>query len=491
MRQGTKVTLVCFMGIMTTFVMAQSDQHTSKTVTAQHENAVEHNLLHQTAIRNDPEPGLSLLDQMSQLHVPGVSIAVIHNGKLEWAKGYGVTKLGGPPVSPDTVFNAASMTKPLTAIAVMRLVQEGKVDLDKDVNSYLRTWKIPENQYTVMHKVTVRELLSHTSGIGTHNGEVIDPDKGVPTMLQMLNGEKPSTSAAVRVEAEPGTKYAYANGGFLILQLLISDLTGESFPQYMQDVVLRPLGMSHSTFQAPLPASFVAMAATGYWENGVNGIAPEHFVKPALGAGGLWTTAPDYAKLIVELQREYAGKSSILLKRTTVRQMLIPGIGPSDAVRWGLGVRVGGILPKIYFEHGGSGVFQNDMVGYVGGDGVVVLTSGGGGGALVEEIVRSVARVYGWPDFKPEEHTVAHVDPSRYDRLVGKYDFIKVMKDGDDLVAEIPLGTRKQKLIPESDTRFFLRDGPTTIIFDENPDGRVTGLEFVTNIVHWHRDKTL
>jgi CubicO group peptidase (beta-lactamase class C family) len=478
------------MSIVTPFTVAQPDRLRSKTVIAQHENAVEHSLLHQTSIRNDPDPGMFLLDQMSQLRVPGVSIAVIHNGKLEWAKGYGVTKLGGPPVSPDTVFNAASMSKPLTAIAVMRLVQEGKVDLDRDVNSYLTTWKIPENQYTVLHKVTVRELLGHTSGIGTHNGEVDDPDKGVPTMLQMLNGEKPSTSGPVRVEAEPGSKYAYANGGFLILQLLISDLTGEPFPQYMQEAVLRPLGMSHSTFQAPLPPAISAMTATGYWEDGIKGIAPEHFVKPNLGAGGLWTTAPDYAKLIIEIQREYAEKSSILLKSSTVRQMLTLGMGPSNAVGWGLGVRVGGTTPNIYFEHGGSGVFQNDMVGYLDGDGVVVLTSGGGGGTLVNEVVRSVAHVYGWPDFKQEEHTVAHVDPSRFDRLVGKYDFIKVMKDGDDLVAEIPLGTRKQKLIPESDTQFFLRDGPTTIIFDENPDNSVTGLEFVTSIVHLHRDKT-
>ena len=459
--------------------------------TALREKAVEQNLRYLAVIKGHPEPGMSLVEQMSHLRVPGVSIAVIHGKRVDWSKGYGVARLGGPPVSASTVFGAASMSKPVTAMAVLRFAQEGRIDLDTDVNTYLKSWKIPANQYTKEHPVTVRELLSHTSGIGTHNGMIYDPDKGVPSLLQILEGKPPATTPPVRVESEPGKKYAYANGGYLILQLLITDLTGKPFAEAMKELVLAPLGMSQSTFMAPLPPVEAANAATGYAEDGTSGTATAHFVEPNAAAGGLWTTATDYAKFVIELQKEYSGESHRVLNQKMAQMMVTPGMGPSDSVWWGLGVRVGGTRPNNYFEHGGSAVFQCDMVGYPSGDGVVVLTNGGGGGQLSDQIVRSVAQAYAWPDFQPVEHTVVHVDPSKFERYVGTYDFIKVTQAGDHLMAEIPLGSRPQELLPESDTQYFLRDAPTRVIFDLKPDGSVTGLEFITTYVHWHRDKNL
>jgi CubicO group peptidase (beta-lactamase class C family) len=461
----------------------------SNGLSAHREKAVEENLRYETVIKGRPDPGMSLLERMVKLHVPGASIAVIHDMRVEWAKGYGVARLGGPPVSTSTLFSAASMSKPLTAMAVLRLAQQGKVDLDTDVNVYLKSWKLPANQYSKNHLVTVRELLSHTSGIGTHNGAIYDPDKGVPTILQVLNGQPPATTPPVRVEAEPGKKYAYSNGGYLILQILITDLTGKTFVQSMDELVLVPLGMTRSTFAAPLPPDETANAATGYAEDGTAVTAPGHFVEPNTAAGGLWTTATDYAKFVIELQKECSGQSHLILNQKMARMMVTQGMGPSANIRWGLGVRVGGTPPKVYFEHGGSAAFQDDMVGYISGDGVVVLTNGGGGGQLVDEIVRSVAQTYSWPDFQPVEHTVVSVDPFKFAGLVGTYDFIRVTQDGTHLMAEIPLGTRKQELLPESDTQYFLRDGPTRLIFDMNSDGKATGLEFVTSMVHWHRDK--
>jgi len=159
---------------------------------ARHEKAVEDNLHYLAVIKGRPDPGMSLADQMLRLHVPGVSVAVIRDKRIEWSKGYGVARLGGPPVSASTLFGAASMSKPVTAMAVLRLVQEGKIDLDADVNTYLKSWKIPANEYTKDHPVTVRELLSHTSGIGTHNGALYDPDKGEPSMLEILDGKPPA-----------------------------------------------------------------------------------------------------------------------------------------------------------------------------------------------------------------------------------------------------------------------------------------------------------
>lgn len=457
--------------------------------TARHEKAVEENLHYLAVIKGRPDPGMSLADQMSRLHVPGVSIAVIHNQRIDWSKGYGLTRLGGPPVSTSTLFGAASMSKPVTAMAILRLVQEGKIDLDVDVNTYLKSWKIPANEYTKDHPVTVRELLSHTSGIGTHSGMIYDPDKGIPSVLEILDGKAPATTAPVRVESEPGKKYAYANGGYLILELLITDLTGKPFAEAMEELVLAPIGMSQSTYEAPLSPEKAATAAMVYDENGTTGYAAAHFVEPNAAAGGLWTTATDYAKFVIELEKEYAGESHCVLNQKMAKMMVTAGMGPSESIRWGLGVRVGGTPPHIYFEHGGSAVFQCDMVGYPSRDGVVVLTNGGGGGPLSDQIVRSVAQAYGWPDFQPIEHTVVPVDPSKFGRYVGTYDFIKVTQDGSHLMAEIPIGSKTQELFPESDTQYFLRDIGTRIIFDVKADGSVTGLEFITAYVHWHREK--
>jgi len=470
------------------FVTGATGQ-THDGVSAHREKVVEENLHYLTVFNGRPDPGMSLAEQMSRLHVPGVSIAVIHNKSIDWSRGYGVARLGGPSVSASTLFGAASMSKPVVAMAVLRFVQEGKIDLDADVNTYLKSWKIPVNQYKKDHPVTVRELLSHTSGIGTHNGAIYDPDKGVPTILEILDGKPPATTPPVRVESEPGKKYAYANGGYLILELLITDLTGKPFAQAMQELVLAPIGMSDSTYAAPLPPAKAETAATAYDESGSSGIAAAHFVEPNAAAGGLWTTATDYAKFVIELQKEYTGESHRVLNQKMAQSMVTAGMGPSEIIRWGLGVRVGGTPPNIYFEHGGSAVFQCDMVGYPSGDGVVVLTNGGGGGQLSDQVVRSVAQAYGWPDFQPVNHTVVPVDPSKFGRYVGTYDFIKVTQDGSHLMAEIPLGSKAQELFPESDTRYFLRDAPTRVIFDVNPKGSVTGLEFITTYVRWHRDK--
>jgi len=458
--------------------------------TARHEKAVEENLHYLAVIKGRPDPGMSLADQMSRLHVPGVSIAAIHNKQIDWSKGYGVMTLGGPPVSASmTLFSAASMSKPVTAMAVLRLAQEGKIDLDADVNNYLKSWKLPVNDFTKNHPVTVRELLSHTSGIGTHSGMIYSPDKGVPSVLEILDGKPPATTPPVRVESEPGQKYAYANGGYLILELLITELTGKPFANAMKELVLAPMGMEQSTFEAPLSPAKAAAAATAYDENGTTGYPAAHIVEPNAAAGGLWTTAIDYAKFVIELEKEYSGESHLVLNQKMAQMMVTAGMGPSESIRWGLGVRVGGTPPHIYFEHGGSAVYQSDMVGYPSGDGVVVLTNGGGGGPLSNQIVRSVAQAYGWPDFQPVEHTVVPVDPSKFGRYVCTYDFIKVTQDGSHLMAEIPIGSKTQELFPESDAQYFLRDIGTRIIFDVKADGSVTGLEFITTYVHWHREK--
>jgi CubicO group peptidase (beta-lactamase class C family) len=459
---------------------AQAQTQLSKSQRIQE---VKDHLSHYSSIKNAPNQQMTLASRMAELHVPGVSIAVIKNGRIDWARGYGVSSLGGPPVTRQTLFGTASISKPFTAMGVLKLVEEGKIDLDVDVNRYLKRWKIPENQFTAQKKVTVRELLSHTSGIGTHNDEIYDPSKPLPTIIQVLNGEKPAKTVPVRVEAVPGSKFAYSNGGYMVLYLLVEDVSGEPFAKFMEQNVLKPIGMNHSTFDGPLPHELADRAATAYAENGTTPVPPSKFYEPNLAAGGLWSTPSDLAKFLIELQREYAGTSHRVLDQAMARLMMTPVTGP-PAMRVGLGIQVGGSPQNPFVRHEGSAFFQDEMVAYLHGDGIVVMTSGGDGGQLTGDVVRSAATVYDMPDFKSVEHTITDVPAQVLSSYAGTYVFVKVSMQGDHLMAEIPIGSHPQRLYPASQTRFFVLDGPQELSFDRDQQGDVTGVEFSTTITH-------
>jgi len=168
---------------------------------------------------------------MAELHVLGVSITVIHNGEIEWARGFGVTRVGGPAVTQGTLFQAASISKPVTAMAVLHLVGSGKLDLDADVNQYLKAWKVPTNKFTETSKVTLRELLTHTAGMTVHGFPGYASDSALPTVVQVLNGEKPANTPAILVDTIPGSDWRYSGGGFVVTQVLLQDVTGKASPR--------------------------------------------------------------------------------------------------------------------------------------------------------------------------------------------------------------------------------------------------------------------
>jgi CubicO group peptidase (beta-lactamase class C family) len=451
--------------------------------------AVQNHLSRYVVIRDGKDGDMNLVSQMKTLGVSAVSIAAIRNGAIDWSRAYGVSSLEGAPVSTGTLFGAASISKPVTALGVLKLVEEGKIDLDTNVNTYLKRWNIPENEFTAKQKVTVRQLLNHTSGIGTHNGEIYDPSTPIPTPLQVLDGKSPARTPPVRVEAIPGTRFAYSNGGYLVLSLLIEDVTGEPFAEYMKRTVLDPIGMKRSTFNAPLPREWQARAATAYGADGKSAVPPSKFVEPNLAAGGLWSTPTDLARLLLEVQREYDGKSHKVLHQKTIRMMVSPEQGITSPRRYGLGFEVGGSPESPYIRHEGSAYFQDDMVEYLRGNGIVVMTSGGGGGALAEEVIRSAGTVYDFPDFKSIEHSVVDVPASVLNDFVGNYAYIKVALDGDHLTAEIPTGSPAARLYAESPTQFFILDGPQELSFILDLEQKVTGVEFSTPMGHHRLDK--
>jgi CubicO group peptidase (beta-lactamase class C family) len=460
------------------------------TSAKQRRESVQDNLARYVVLSGSSNEHLRLASQMDALHVPAVSLAAIRDGQIDWAQAYGVLSLGGAPATTKTLFGAASISKPVTAMGVLKLVEEHKINLDGDVNQYLKRWKIPSNEFTAERRVTVRELLNHTSGIGTYNGDIYDPSLPLPTLLEMLDGEKPARNAPVRVEAVPGKGFAYSNGGYLVLDLLVEDVTGETFARYMKRSVFDPIGMRDSTFDAPLTSEYAVRAATPYWEDGKTPTPPSTFVAPNLAAGGLWTTATDLAKFLIEVQREHAGTSRKVLSQSTMRLMLAPGLGPGPKRHWGLGLEVGGNPDNLYLRHEGSGVFEDDMVAYFHGNGIVVMTSGGDGGPLAEQILRSAGSVYGFPDFKPVEHSIVAVSPEILRRYVGTYEYVKVAMDGDALTAEIPVGSTPQRLYPESQTHYFVLDGPQELSFDVDAKQTATSVQFITPMGHHSLEKS-
>ncbi len=339
--------------------------------------------------------GLTLAQLMERMRVPGVSIAVIKDFEIHWAKGYGIADVtAGAPVTPDTIFQAASISKPTAAMGVMRLVQDGRMSLDADVNTYLKSWKLPASEHTRDRPVTLRSLLSHTSGLGDGFGfPGYHPQAPLPSVVQILDGEKPSNTGKVLMERPPFTAFKYSGGGVTIVQLAVTDTTGEAFPDLMKRLVLDPIGMRNSGFEQPLSPERDRVAARAHNGRGAAMDAKWH-VYPELEAAGLWTTPSDLARLAIELQNALQGKSTRVLNATSARDMVTP-VGVGDfAVGFGLQKLAEGW----YFSHGGSNWgFQCNLMAHVRkGYGVAIMTNADSGGQLINEIRNRVAAAYDW-----------------------------------------------------------------------------------------------
>src|SRR5262249_22998185 len=193
---------------------------------------------------------LSLEDLMKAFHDPGLTVAVIDGYKIVWAKAYGVTDYESKtPATTKTLFQAGSISKPVAATGMMSMVQQGKFSLDDDVNLKLKTWKVPENEFTKDQKVTLRRLASHTAGLTVHGFPGYDVDEKVPTVVEILNGTKPAANTdPIRVDFVPGTKWRYSGGGVTIEQLLMMDVSGQPFPTLMKELVLDKEGMADSSY---------------------------------------------------------------------------------------------------------------------------------------------------------------------------------------------------------------------------------------------------
>jgi CubicO group peptidase (beta-lactamase class C family) len=443
---------------------------------------VENGLLPPYAIKGQPTIAMRLADRMKFYKTPGISVAVIDRGRIEWARGYGVSDSSNiTAITPETLFQAGSISKPVAATAALRLVQQGVLGLDDPVNARLTSWKLPENQFTGGKGVTLRQLLSHTAGVSVHGFYGYAADSAVPTLLQVLDGRKPANSDSIRVDRRPGTEYSYSGGGYEIMQQLLIDVTGKRFPDLMQELVLKPIGMTHSSYEQPLPRDRWSQAAIGHGPDGQK-VKGNWRVLPEMAAAGLWTTPSDLARFAIEIQNSLAGKSSKVLSEETTKQMLTPQVGG-----WGLGLDLTSAGASARFGHGGSNVgYRAVMIAYRNsGQGAVVMTNADQGSALADEVLRSIAREYGWSDYLSKELVLVHVDPKFYRAYVGQYElapnfFLTVTSEEGRLLIQLT-GQSKLEFSPESETKFFSMEAAAELIFVKDRNGQTTEVIYRQN----------
>ena len=378
------------------------------------------------------EAPFSLEERMNYYKVPGISITIIKDYKIDWTKHYGVMDSEFQnPVTDETLFNVGSLSKGVAALTVLSLVQEGKVDLNGDINQQLISWKVPENEFTKQGTVTPLLLMNHSSGAMFSPSGAYLP-KNFPTNLQVLNGESPSQTKAVIIDKIPGTEYQYSNAGYSILQQLVIDVGEESFSDFTKGKIFLPLEMYNSTFQQPLPDSLIKYASAGHESNGLP-LTVKRYFYPHLAAGGLCTTTSDYAKYIIEIQKSYLDKSNKIISRELAEEMLSPHVSK----QYGLGVFMREMFGEInYFGHLGDsrGFFAGFAAHLRDGYGAVVFTNSQNGANLIREITNSIAKVYGWDKYLPEEYKVVAVDDKVTDQFCGRYaigtdDYFEVKKE--------------------------------------------------------------
>jgi len=438
---------------------------------------IENHLVPAIVVTNAPQ-ATAIADRMRFHNTPGVSIAVMNDGRIEWARGYGALEAGGPlPVTVHTRFQAASISKPVAAMAALKLVQDGRLALDEDVNPKLKSWKVPENDLTKQQKVTLRRLLSHSAGLTVHGFPGYASEAPLPTLVQILDGIKPANTAAIRVDVLPGSLWRYSGGGYTVMQQLVIDVTGRPFPQFMKETVLQPLGMNDSGYDQPLPATLRPAAASAHRADG-NVIGGRYHTYPEMAAAGLWTTPTDLAKFLLAVREAAAGTGTPVLSQAMAKDMLTVQKGT-----YGLGLTLEGIAGRsVRFGHGGSNEgFRCGMTLYLeSGKGAVVMTNADRGAQLGQEILRAVAREYGWPDYPgPKEKTIAQIDPVTYAAYAGRYEIAPgniatIRVEGSRLLAVV--GAQTMELLPESATSFFELTQNSQVQFVKGADGAVTHL---------------
>jgi len=490
-----KLTITILVALVATQVFAQNAQVDRQI------KQVENNLIPFVPVKGFK--GWNIIDRMKYYQVPGVSIAVINNYKIAWAKGYGLADtINKNPVTTETMFSAGSISKLVSAVTALSMVQANKLQLDKPINDYLTSWKIAGNNFTKKTPITLRMLLSHTAGTSQTSYFGFTPDKNpLPTIVQILSGAAISDSRPVVVNSEPQKEFKYSGGGSMVAQLAMMDVSKQTFADLTQQAIFNKLGMSNSTFEQPLPQKFQSKASGAYsaasWFKGMP------YVYPQQAAAGLYTTPTDLAKFFIDIQKSYLGKGAILNQELT-KQMFTPQANVSDG-SYKEQIGVGPFLIQrtdnkdnkgVYFEFTGvnAGFLAYGIASIQGGNGVVImLNSGDDVNGLGKEIRRAVAKAYHWYKFLPAEVQPIILDNATIDSYIGRYkkaadEVVVIKKEKDYLIETVNDGNNIYCFPIVRDTLIFT-DYNVKGFFARSEDGKIISLrtEYQTLEQAWAR----
>ena len=322
---------------------------------------------------------------MDAYDIPGTCVALIDDGAPVWSKAYGYADVGaGRKMTTDDYMRVQSISKSVTAWGVMTLAEQGRIDLDAPASRYLESWTLPDSPYP--NDITVRQLLTHTAGLDIGNFLVrYDPRGDVPPLRESLSGD-------VKYMREPGAAFAYSNTGYNMLELLIEDVTGRDFAEYMQQEIMRPLGMADATFE--WNADFSPPVPYGY---GTDGEAVPVYVYPEKGSGGLFATVDDIAAFAAAGMK---GSGQTVVNEQSVGAIYSPaaddlGMYSLAYDAYGFGHYIETLPDGAYaVAHGGQGTGWMTHFQSVPntGDGIVILTNSQRSWPMISYIIGDWAR---------------------------------------------------------------------------------------------------
>lgn len=432
-------------------------------------------------IINNEKPN-TIEERLARYNIKGLSIAVIQNYKIAWAKGYGWADVEDKkPVTTQTLFEPGSISKTLNAVGILKLAQDKKLDLNTDINTYLTSWKFPYDSISKGKKITLTHILTHHAGLSVHGFPGHDIKGPIPTIYEVLDGKQPSFTPAVRSEFEPDLKYQYSGGGTSISQVILTDITKQDYAHWMDDNVLKPIGMINSTYAQPPSKEKQLMCASAYNRDGTP-VSNKFHVYPEQAAAGLWMTPSDLANYIIDMQLAYKGNASKVLNADMVKLHLTPYLNSEAA----MGTFIQNLDGAKYFEHSaGNDGFCGEFIGSLeDGNGVVIFLNTDNF-KIIPEIVNSVAKAYQWKNYyrEPQQKNSIVIADSIIKSYEGVYLF-------DDQFAVIGKSNNayhfytdgiKARMHFTSNTVFFNEEFQAVKEFIKDKNGKVTGYKRTVN----------
>jgi CubicO group peptidase (beta-lactamase class C family) len=469
--------IILFLTLITTTAFAQTN-YTPETLAKIKE--VESNITGPIIINN--EKANTIDERMAKYNIKGLSIAVIHNYKIAWAKGYGWADVEEKkPVTTQTLFEPGSISKTLNAVGILKLVQDKKLDLNTDINTYLTSWKFPYDSISKSKKITLTHILTHHGGLSVHGFPGHDIKGPIPTIYEVLDGKQPSFTPAVRSEFEPDLKFQYSGGGTSISQVILTDITKQAYEVWMFDNVLKPIGMLNSTYAQPPSKEKQILCASAYNRDGT-AVQNKFHVYPEQAAAGLWMTPSDLANYIIDMQLAYKGNASKVLNADMVKLHLTPYRNSEAA----MGTFIQNLDGAKYFEHSaGNDGFCGEFIGSLeDGNGVVIFLNTDNF-KIIPEIVNSVAKAYQWKNYYREPQQKNSIVVA--DSLIKSYEGVYLF---DDQFAVIGKSNNtyhfytdgiKAKMHFTSNTCFFNEEFQAVKEFIKDKNGNITGYKRTVN----------